>query len=314
MAFIEEEFVMFVGDGRHPLDKQFRVGVFFGIPLYLHIMLLFFFGIYVLTSLTHPVRLFFPLIVMFSVYLHELGHALSSAAFGNRPRRIVLHMFGGVAEVPPGLSSRKQLWVIAWGPLVSLMLSLVGFIMMRIPGLSSLYGVYFIGSYLFTINLVLFVFNILPIYPLDGGQFLRQLLTLKRGQTSAVRYSLPWSMLLVVLLGVYSLLAAQTFALVIAVMVFMVNYQEYKRWEHLFRGQFWQYLWPFHGRNAKSSQKNPGGIGDKFFVWWNRSSAEKLMRRADEEGIHKLDPKERKMLEHYLDAKIRVRRTRYDVN
>ena len=306
---------MFVGDGRHPLDKQFKVGVFWGIPLYIHIMLVFFFGVFVLTSLSNPIRLIFPLLIILSVYLHELGHALSSAAFGNRPRRIVLHMFGGVAEVPPGLSSRQQLWVIAWGPLVSLMLAMVGYIIIKTPIVSSSMILAYLGYELFRINTVLFLFNVLPIYPLDGGQFLRQLLTLKRGQSAAIRYSLPWSMLLVVLLGVYSLLFNQIFALIIAAVGLMVNYQEYQRWQYLFASSFWRYLWPFgHKKKSGSSGKNKSFLGDKWVVWWNRAKAESLIRRSDEEGIHALSAKERRLLESYLDAKIRARRTRYDIH
>ncbi|MEM1007793.1 MAG: site-2 protease family protein, partial [Myxococcota bacterium] len=231
---------------------------------------------------------------------------------------------GGVAEVPPGLTRRQELWVIAWGPLVSLMLACVGWILMAVPVLSSLVLVRFLGAQLFWMNTILFVFNVLPIFPLDGGQFLRQFLSIRFGQSTAIRRSLPWSMLLVIVLGVFSLFAGQTFGLVIAMVIFFENMQQYQRFQHLFGGGFWRYLWPFGGKKKSRSSGSElfgsagagplGGWKDRWFVWWNRSTAEHLMRRVDEEGIQQLAPRERKLLEHYLDARIRVRRTRYDVN
>lgn len=300
---------MFVGDGRHPLDKQFRIGVFFGIPLYFHIILVIFMGIEVVVALLtmSPLRLLFPVLLFGSVYLHELGHALSSASFGNRPKRIVMHLFGGVAEVPPGLSRRQELWVIAWGPLVSLTLALLGGVLYYSPLLLLLPFARTLAGYLFTMNLILFLFNVLPIFPLDGGQFLRGYLTLRRGQSEAIRRSLPWSMLLLAILGITALVFNMMFAFIISLFVFLVNYNEWQRWQHLFQRGFWIYLWPFGNAPSKGSDKTSGTLSDRLFVWWHRNKAEKLMRLADEEGIHKLKPNDRKLLEDYLDAKLRLR-------
>ena len=310
---------MFVGDGRHPLDRQFHIGRFFGIPLYFHIFLVIFLAVEVLSSVFsgHFLRIAWPFLLMFSVYLHELGHALSSASFGAKPRRIVLHLFGGVAEVPGGLSRRQELWVIAWGPLVSLFLAVGGYFLgwVPIPWLA------WMGRMLFFINSVLFLFNILPIFPLDGGQFLRGFLSLRIGPHEAIRRSLPWSMLLLLLLGVFALATGQFFMLIISAVVLMVNYAEWQRWQHLFGGRFWSYLWPFGAKkkplyddrdkvpDATVKEGFLSDLHDRYLVWRYRKQAELLMRRADEEGIHKLDPHDRKLLEMYLDAKLRLRRT-----
>lgn len=295
---------MFVGDGKHPLDRQFRVGRFFGIPLDLHIILLIYIGFEVLMTVlsASPTRLILPIVLFFSVYLHELGHALSSAHFGKRPHRIVLHLFGGVAEVPPGLGHKQQMWVIAWGPLVSGALALIGlaaYFPLAIIPYAGAFALWF-----FFINLVLFLFNVLPIYPLDGGQFVRQWVSLRKGKQYAIRKTLPWSVVTIAVAGLAGLVFKQigSFTFIIALFLIFINYYEIKRWQHLFTGPkgFWGQLLP-----------GSGGFSfhffDRIYVKRHRKKAEELMRRADEIGIHDLNPQDRRILEKYLDAKLRIR-------
>ena len=114
-------------------------------------------------------------------------------------------------------------------------------------------------------------------------------------------------MLLLAILGITALVFNMMFAFIISLFVFLVNYNEWQRWQHLFQRGFWIYLWPFANAPSKGSDKPSGTLSDRLFVWWHRNKAEKLMRLADEEGIHKLKPNDRKILEDYLDAKLRLR-------
>lgn len=317
---------MFAGDGSHPLDRQFRVGSPFGIPLYLHIFLMIFVGFWTLTSLVpfNLVRILWPLVLVGSVYLHELGHALSSAYFGARPRRIVLHMFGGVAEVPPSLNSYQELWVIAWGPLVSLILAVIGYF-----GAMFTYSLSPFTAHLFTvvfqINAILFIFNILPIYPLDGGQFYREWQSNRLGKNAGIRKSLPLSMATLIAMGLLSMVLQWIgiFGLVIAIALALQNHTEYKHYAYLFTDGFWHHAWPFSKGPKRSKDRWPGekeeastrgGIGDQLYVKLNQKKAEKLMRKADEVGLFNLSPKERQILERYLDAKIGIKERNQKLN
>jgi Zn-dependent protease len=113
------------------------------------------------------------------VLLHEFGHALACKSVGGKAERITLWPLGGVAFVQPPQRPGAWLWSIAAGPLVNVIL------------LPITWGIYFwiqsgaiaaspdLRQYVLsvaTINVVLLVFNMLPIYPLDGGQILRALL------------------------------------------------------------------------------------------------------------------------------------------
>ncbi len=124
------------------------------------------------------------------VLLHEFGHALACRAVGGRADRIVLWPLGGIAFVAPPQRPGAVLWSIAAGPLVNV--ALVPFTVIALafghalgwpathPGLNSLLWAAF-GT-----NLLLLGFNLLPVYPLDGGQILYALLWFVMGRAHAL--------------------------------------------------------------------------------------------------------------------------------
>jgi Zn-dependent protease len=120
------------------------------------------------------------LLLFLIVLLHEFGHALACRQVGGVANRIVLWPLGGVAFVNPPTRPGATLWSIAAGPLVNVVLLAV---LAGIGLLSRSFGwaltwpdVYQLLRATWLINLSLLVFNMLPIYPLDGGQILRSLL------------------------------------------------------------------------------------------------------------------------------------------
>src|SRR5437588_3428631 len=108
------------------------------------------------------------------VLLHEYGHALACRQVGGIANRIVLWPLGGVAYVDPPPRPGATLWSIAAGPLVNVaLLPVLGavYVFGRSAGWShDLPDVYRLVRAVHWINVGLLVFNILPIYPLDGGQ------------------------------------------------------------------------------------------------------------------------------------------------
>jgi Zn-dependent protease len=113
------------------------------------------------------------------VLLHEFGHALACRQVGGTANRIMLWPLGGVAYVNPPQRPGATLWSIAAGPLVNVaLLPILGAaVWLGRTGLAAVMpDVYHLILTLLKINTVLLIFNILPIYPLDGGQILRALL------------------------------------------------------------------------------------------------------------------------------------------
>jgi len=114
------------------------------------------------------------------VMLHEFGHSLACRQVGGTANQIVLWPLGGVAYVDPPPRPGATLWSIAAGPLVNVALIPI---IMGVGRMSLLLGWYAAVPDLrtlihavFYIDVGLLIFNILPIYPLDGGQILRSLL------------------------------------------------------------------------------------------------------------------------------------------
>jgi len=113
------------------------------------------------------------------VTLHEFGHALACRQVGGRAERIVLWPLGGVAYVDPPARPGANLWSIAAGPLVNLALMPVlglAYFALRSGSAPSHTDIMSFITSLNVINIALFLFNVLPIYPLDGGKILRSLL------------------------------------------------------------------------------------------------------------------------------------------
>jgi Zn-dependent protease len=130
-------------------------------------------------------------LALFAIVLtHEFGHALACRQVGGTANRIMLWPFGGVAYVDPPQRPGATLWSIAAGPLVNVALFPV------------LYGIFLSGQTLgwgatapdayrlanevWKIDLGLLIFNILPVYPLDGGQILRSLLWFVMGRARSL--------------------------------------------------------------------------------------------------------------------------------
>lgn len=127
------------------------------------------------------------------VLLHEFGHSLACRQVGGHSNQIVLWPLGGVAYVNAPARPGAQLWSIAAGPLVNVVLIPI---FMVVPSLLVATGlapdsVDFWNCYraVAFINTVILVFNVLPIYPLDGGQILRALLWFKLGPRRSLLYA-----------------------------------------------------------------------------------------------------------------------------
>jgi Zn-dependent protease len=130
-------------------------------------------------------------LALFAIVLtHEFGHALACRSVGGTANRIMLWPFGGVAYVDPPQRPGATLWSIVAGPLVNVVLYPILLIIFlsgqklgwaaNAPNLYQLvYGILWIDGRLL-------IFNILPVYPLDGGKILWSLLWFVMGRARAL--------------------------------------------------------------------------------------------------------------------------------
>lgn len=126
-------------------------------------------------------------LALFAIVLtHEFGHALACRSVGGSADTIMLWPLGGVAYVSPPQRPGATLWSIAAGPLVNVALTPVLWIAASLQGEASTSDLHTLLWQVFKINLGLLIFNILPIYPLDGGQILRSLLWFPFGRARSL--------------------------------------------------------------------------------------------------------------------------------
>lgn len=124
------------------------------------------------------------------VLIHEFGHQLACRQVGGKTSQIILWPLGGVAYVIPPQRPGAQLWSIAAGPLVNVLLFpiLSGLVLLggHLGWDDSMPDLFKFLNNIWFINLVLLIFNMLPIYPLDGGQILRSLLWFAFGRANSL--------------------------------------------------------------------------------------------------------------------------------
>lgn len=109
------------------------------------------------------------LLLLFIIMVHEFGHAAAAAHYNWRIKRIALLPFGGVAEMDEhgNRPLREELIVVLAGPLQHLWL---------MGGAAFLHSISLMSADTFQLfmqyNLMILIFNFMPIWPLDGGKLI----------------------------------------------------------------------------------------------------------------------------------------------
>ncbi|QQE12139.1 site-2 protease family protein [Planctomycetota bacterium] len=176
----------------------------------------------------------FAYLGLFAIVLtHEFGHALACRSVGGKADTIMLWPLGGIAFVDPPQRPGAVLWSIAAGPLVNVVLVPILFGML--VGASYLARASYAGEviaeivfWLNQINFVLLVFNMLPIYPLDGGQILQAILWFFIGRTKSLKISSGIGLFVAIVGGVLCLLSGMIWLFILAV---FIGFQAYRGWQ-----------------------------------------------------------------------------------
>lgn len=129
------------------------------------------------------------------VTLHELGHAMAARSVGVPVSEILLLPIGGLAFL--GNLPRRpwhDLWIAVAGPLVNVVISAILAFVVRpdastynvnvfmVPDATTVPSLQLALQALFTANVMLVIFNLLPALPLDGGRIIRSLLSMLIGE------------------------------------------------------------------------------------------------------------------------------------
>jgi Zn-dependent protease len=184
-------------------NMSFRVGRLFDIDIRVHILMILYVGFYLFSA--GPGDWVHTLVfigVLFGIVLcHEFGHCFGARSVGGDADLILMWPLGGLAFAHAPMTPWAQFVTVACGPLVNVAFCVIsGAILIGVMGSFSaialspfsstpmaLYKVamstgvappewaYYMAIF-YDINLMLLAFNLLPIYPMDGGQLLFTLL------------------------------------------------------------------------------------------------------------------------------------------
>lgn len=209
--------VMFGSRLNSILNWSVKVCRLFGIPIYLHISILFFLWV------AFPAREFglaraaeFALGLILSILMHELGHALMAKQFRMTDLTIMLHGFGGFATSRGYRTPKLALMITLAGPVVTF---IVGGVCLAIGNYgmnsaaegSEVFLQSFLVWWLGSINILLGFLNLVPCLPFDGGNALRAILSFKRAGPGATRLAAAFGLLFGPAVLIYGLSAHDNF-------------------------------------------------------------------------------------------------------
>lgn len=233
----------FDGENRdNPLYWRLRIGRLFGITIYLHLLFLIGAAIVVAEALMparegyyHPTILqsFGQLgILFFIVLVHEFGHCFGARASGGDAEEILLWPLGGLASVHPKHTPRAHFITTAAGPLVNVIFCMLsGAFLVLYAGASAIpwNPLYALArgfqaadpvrgwvTVFFALSYIILLFNLLPIYPLDGGRLLHALLWPGKGYRDATLIATRVGLIGAVVLGIFGILTGSGTMIVIA--------------------------------------------------------------------------------------------------
>ena len=218
-------------------------------------------------------------VVFLSILVHELGHAVTQMRFGGHPR-IVLHGIGGLAICGDcDRSPKSQIIISLAGPLAGFLLAILTFgfvaltsdyaafqpfwmseesisrpdpdVIERVKGVGLLFGTFWFAIFpasgindvvlmLLVVNIFWGILNLLPVYPLDGGQVSRELFLLGSYQEQGIIRSLQLSIGVAIAAIIYGLSQADFFLVILFGFLGYSNYRTYQAYTGRGPGMGWQ--------------------------------------------------------------------------
>lgn len=235
------------------MSTSLNLGRVFGVKIKVHWTFYMLFLWFIVEKLVQDINLnsvwlsvLSVLTIFICVILHEFGHYLIISEFGADLDEVNVLPIGGVYTFKKELKSPKEeLLISIAGPLVSVYILLLLLLLYILTSLSSYnfniselnkslndFTVQSFLGYLFKVNLWLLIFNLIPVFPMDGGNVLRSVLTLKTNKLRATKIISNIGLFLVLVflfLGfIYNILF-----LFIAVFILLGSYNENEFVKHM---------------------------------------------------------------------------------
>jgi len=168
------------------------------------------------------------IMLFFIVFIHELGHAVAALFFSWRIKRILLLPFGGVADTDEcgNRPLKEEIIVSLAGPIQHVWLVLVAFLLTKLGVMNE--GLF---KMFFEYNAAIFLINLLPIWPLDGGKLLFAAFTMYSSFGKAFEKVILFSFGSTTVLVLFILLVAP-YQISLWMIVLFLIYSLINEWKH----------------------------------------------------------------------------------
>jgi len=214
-------------------QRGIRLFSFRGTTIDVEISFLILIGLFVIIDLDRgealrDALLWIPILFL-SILLHELGHAVAIASLGFGHSEIRLAGLGGATMNRRNARPWQEIVISFAGPIVSFAISMVSFLILRTSTPAALGPLLsaFLPQLAFA-NLVWGVFNLFPIYPLDGGQVVQQIARKVLAPINALKTSAISSLIFAAVLVALSIRTRQFFLIILGALFLLQNYQRLK--------------------------------------------------------------------------------------
>lgn len=167
--------------------------------------------------LTHNVFVLFNYLL--ALVLHEYSHFLVARMKGYELQYVALGVGGMSIRLKTEINRNDEFWIAVAGPLCNVVLCVV---------CSSLWWLvpetYFYTREFFNVNIILAIFNVLPVHPLDGSRILNSLLVRKYSTKKSVTIqrvcSIAFGVIFVTMFIVSCFYSANVYFLIFALLFF----------------------------------------------------------------------------------------------
>lgn len=200
------------------------IAVLFGVPIDMTLIVMGF-NPYILGTIV-------ALGLFVGVFVHEMAHSLIAKAKGIEIHSITLLILGGISQMEETMPDpRIELPMALAGPLMSLAVGLVCGVLVyvfevAIPDPAVVGVLVFVFGYLSLLNILLFGFNLLPAFPMDGGRVLRAWLARRMSLSRATKIAADIGKIFAVLFGIVGFLLLNPILILIAFFIYIGASQE----------------------------------------------------------------------------------------
>lgn len=202
---------------------------------------LFYFIVIISLITAHFRNLFYFTLIIF---IHELGHSCMGLLLGIKLNRIEIYPYGGLSKLEYKINIKllKELLVLISGPMIQLIFT---------------YLVYYfkldVEDYFFSYSKFILIFNLLPIYPLDGGRIVNIFLACFISYYNSLKYTYYISYFVFMFLFFYIIILSKNlFFILIIISLGLELFKEIKKRNNYFHKFLLErYLYYFRFRKIK---------------------------------------------------------------